>query len=89
MALKFYQLRFGGDVNPSTTTGLSPTFTQFRNIATNATLTAPGISELYAGNYIFQYDAVVGTQRPVHFRFRRLDEHMGTVMRIKQRNPDG
>ena len=62
MALKIYQLNFGGDVDPSTVTGLSPTFTQFRNMATGATITSPGITELYAGAYFFQYDCPVGTQ---------------------------
>ncbi len=62
MALKWYQLNFGGDVDPSTVTGLTPTFTQFRNIATGATVSPPGITELFSGAYFFLYDVPVGTQ---------------------------
>ena len=62
MALKIYQLNFGGDADPSTVSGLSPTFTQFRNMASGATMSPPGITELYTGAYFFQYDAAVGTQ---------------------------
>jgi hypothetical protein len=62
MASKYYQIVFGGDGNPATQTGLSPTFIQFRNLATGATTAPPGITEIYAGIYRFQYDAPVGTQ---------------------------
>lgn len=62
MALKFYQLNFGGDVDPTTVAGLTPTFTQFWNVGAGTTAAPPGITQLYAGAYFFQYDCPVGTQ---------------------------
>lgn len=56
MANHQYYLRFGSD-QPSTHSGLSPTFISFRNASGGAT-TAPSISEVSTtGIYTFSYEA--------------------------------
>lgn len=58
--MKNYWLTFSND--PRTTTGLSPTFIQFFN-ALGATVSPPGITEIFTGSgaYRFQFDAGYST----------------------------
>lgn len=55
--MKSYGVRFGS-ANPATYTGLSPTFTLFFDLSTGATLSPPGVTEIFAasGFYQFQFD---------------------------------
>jgi len=62
--MKYYGVRFGSG-DPRTYTGLAPTFLYFVNMATNATIAPPTITEMFAnsGIYTFSY----GTTTPMAF----------------------
>ena len=64
--MKSYTFSFGSG-NPSTYTGLAPTFLTFNNISSGSSLARPGITEIFAasGVYRFQYEPQADT--PVFF----------------------
>ena len=59
--MKNYWLTFGG-TDPRSYTGLSPTFIQFFDHL-GATLSPPGVTEIFAGSgaYRFQYDVAINS----------------------------
>jgi hypothetical protein len=64
--MKSYTFSFGSG-NPSTYTGLAPTFLTFNNISDGSSLARPGITEIFTGSgvYRFQYEPQADT--PVFF----------------------
>ena len=54
--MRDYLLRFGSG-NPTTYTGLAPTFTHFFNVSSGATISAPGITEILAGSGLYRFSA--------------------------------
>lgn len=64
--MKNYTFSFGSG-NPSTYTGLAPTFLLFNSLADGTSLARPGITEIFSGSgvYRFQYEPQVDT--PIFF----------------------
>lgn len=65
MALKTYWLRFGTQ-DPRTYTGLFPTFVYFVN-QLGATLSPPGITEIFAGTGLYKFNYNLGDSSSIVF----------------------
>lgn len=63
--MKNYWLSFGSQ-DPRTYTGLSPTFIQYFN-QLGATLSPPGITEVFAGSGFYRFQASIGWSQSVAF----------------------